>query len=92
MHTYECVVKWVMVVFGERDSFHLRSTCIGNTGLDNITQDSLLKDFSESLLANMLCDHLRVIQDAMVSMGLCVHRIFFSHFHGVSYATIQSIP
>lgn len=74
------VLSWVMVVFGERGFFHLRSTCIGNSGLDNITQDSLLKDFSESLLANMLCDYLRVIQDAMVSKVICPQDFFFFPF------------
>lgn len=74
------VLSWMVVVFGERGFFHLRSTCIGNTGLDNITQDSLLKDFSESLLAFMLCDYLRVIQDAMVSKVICPQDFFFPIF------------
>ena len=40
---HECVYKvcihmsvlpWIVVVFGERGFFHLRSTCFGNIGLD----------------------------------------------------------
>ena len=74
------VLSWVVVVFGERGFFHLRSTCFGNTGLEKITQDSLLKDFSESLLANMLCDYLRVIRDAIVSKVICPQDFFVSLF------------
>ena len=65
--------------------------CFGNTGLEKITQDSLLKDFSESLLANMLCDYLRVIRDAIVSKVICPQDFFFPFSWSILCHHSQSI-
>ena len=86
------VLSWVVVVFGERGFFHLRSTCFGNTGLEKITQDSLLKDFSEYLLFKYVLNFQKGVtvcgaSDSPWNLFLCVHPRL--RFCGLGYAKIR---